>query len=155
MIELDYIVRTEDEKIDELEAELLNMELVDCPLIHGFTDKIYTREILMKAGTLITSKIHKTNHPYFVLQGKVSVKIDNGDWQLIEAPFRGVTKVGTRRVLYIWENTVWVTCHYNEDNCEDIETIENRILEPHINCVINKDINKVYKELLNYKKELL
>jgi len=109
----------------------------------------------MPAGTLVTSKIHKTNHPFVLSKGKVSVKIDNGEWVTMEAPFSDTTKIGTRRILYIWEDAIWSTFHVNLDNTTDLEEIENRILEPHTNSVIGEDINKIYKELLNNKKELL
>jgi len=155
MIETEEIVRVEDDRIDELEAAMLELEPIDCPLIHRFTDKMYIREIYMPAGTLVTSKIHKTNHPFVLSKGKVSVKIDNGEWVTMEAPFSDTTKIGTRRILYIWEDAIWSTFHVNLDNTTDLEEIENRILEPHTNSVIGEDINKIYKELLNNKKELL
>ena len=57
--------KTRDEKIDELEAVMLeNFPIIDCPLVHRFTEGLYVREIFMPAGSLITSKIHKTQHQY-------------------------------------------------------------------------------------------
>lgn len=141
----DVINRVNDSRIDELEAAMVaNLPLVDCPLLHRFTDKMYIREIFMPADTLVTSKIHKTNHPFVVSMGSVSVKIDDGEWELIEAPYSGTTLPGTRRVLYIHSDTIWTTFHVNEDNCHDIEMIENRILEPYTNTLLtNKEERRV------------
>lgn len=91
------------------------------PLKHTFTDGIYTRQITMPAGAFLTSKIHKTSHPYFVLSGKVSVYTEDG-MQNIEAPYSGITKAGTMRILHVLEETVWVTIHAtNETNLDKIE----------------------------------
>lgn len=153
---MNEIVRHNDERIDELEAELIDgFAAVDCPVIHKFCDKMYIREIFMAAGTLLTSRIHVTEHPFVVSMGKVSVKIDNGEWELIEAPYSNITKEGTRRILYIHNDTIWTTFHVNLDNCTDVEEIEKRILEPHINSITGTDIHKEYLGLLNSKKEAL
>lgn len=124
---------THDERIDRLEvAMLLNCKEAACPVTHHWTPGLYRREIFMPAGSWVTSKIHRTEHPYFVLKGRVQVSID-GEVQEIVAPYMGVTKAGTRRLLKILEDTVWVTCHpINEAEFEarDVDAIETRIIEP-------------------------
>jgi hypothetical protein len=161
------IVRENDNIIDELEATIIqNLDVIDAPLVHKFTDGMYIREIFMPAGSLWTSKIHKTEHPYVVSHGKVAVSIDNQEWYEITAPYTGITQPGTRRILYILEDCIWTTFHridgmkseYNDlsdDEVEKIvEEIENKILEPHINYITGTNINKEYKELLNNNKIL-
>lgn len=161
------IIRENDNIIDELESVMIqSQDIIDAPLQHKFTDGMYIREIFMPAGSLWTSKIHKTEHPYVVSYGKVAVSIDNNDWYEITAPYTGITKPGTRRVLYILEDCIWTTFHrvdgmksqYNDLPKEEVEKIveqiENRILEPHINQITGTDINKEYKELLNNNKNL-
>ena len=64
-----------DEVIDQLEAVLFNCPQIDCPLVHRFTPGMYIREIFMPAGTMLTSMIHKTEHPYVVSQGKVNNRL--------------------------------------------------------------------------------
>ena len=44
-----------------------------CPLKHEYADGCYIRQIFMPKGTIITSKIHKVRHPYFILTGEVNV----------------------------------------------------------------------------------
>lgn len=147
----DLIDISKTKSIDELESVMLdNFEAVDCPLTHRFTDGLYVREIFMPAGTLITSKIHKTQHQYFVLQGKVIVWID-GVEHLIEAPYIGVTEPNTRRVLYILEDCIWATSHPNPDN-ETVEQIEDRILDKHENVLLS-EVNK--NKMLNVKTQEL
>lgn len=98
-----------------------------CPLKHTFVDGAYVREIFMPKGLVITSKIHKICHPYFLLKGKCSVLTEQGT-QLIEAPFYGVTPAGTKRLIYVHEDTVWVTVHSNPSNTKDLSIIEEQII---------------------------
>ena len=141
------IKRTNDARVDELELKMVTeYDHVECPLVHRFTNGMYIREIFMPKGTLVTSKIHKTQHPYCVSQGVVSVKIDSGEWQTIEAPYTGITEKGTRRVLLIHEDTVWTTFHINKDNLQDVSKIESRILYKYKNKLL-KNINlPAYKD---------
>jgi hypothetical protein len=81
-----------------------------CPLKHTFADGLYIREIFMPKGLLMISKIHKVLHPYFILSGEVSVLTEDGIVR-IKAPFQGLTKPGTIRVIYMHEDTVWLTVH--------------------------------------------
>lgn len=152
-MENEVLHRTNDVAMDELEAFMLtHFEPLEFPLVHRFTDKMYIREMSMPAGSLWTSRIHATENPFVVSMGRAWVKIDNGSWECIEAPYTGITKPGTRRVLYIERDCIWTTFHVNEDNCQDIETIENRLTEQHINCITNSDIHKdCLKVLANNK----
>lgn len=137
---MESIVRKQaNDAIDALEAALLNRyPKIECPLNHSFGNQLYVREIFMPAGSKVTSKIHKKRHPYFVMQGKVRVWTYDSGWQLIEGPHFGWTNPGTRRVLDVIEDTFWITCHANPDDTEDLEIIEERIIEKHINPLIHE-----------------
>lgn len=127
-------------KIDELEAALIaDCEPIDCPLKHTFIPGFYIREIFMPKGVegkvnLITSRVHNTFHPFFVLKGKVAVFSENDGEQIIEAPYSGITTPNTRRVLKIIEDTVWVTVHATDivpkdDSIKSIEDAANEVAE--------------------------
>ena len=111
-----------------------------CPLKHTFVDGAYVREITMPKGMLLTSKIHKICHPYFILKGDVSVLTEEGV-KRIKAPYSGVTQPGTKRVLYMHEETVWTTIHVTKET--DLKKIEEEI------------IAKSYDELPDYKGKKL
>lgn len=140
-------LKTMNDNINELEAAMFeNFEPINFPLVHRFTEGLYVREIFMPAGSLLTSKIHKTQHQYFILKGSVSVWIDEGEEIFLEAPYIGVTEPGTRRVLYIWEDCVWATSHPNPDN-ETVEQIEERILEKYENPLLTEEIKEKLKQI--------
>lgn len=108
----DAFKKTMDDQIDELEAVAFKEgNLVDCPLKHVFTPGLYTRTILMETGALITSLKHREHHQYIISKGVALVKIGEGEWQRLSAPYIGQTLAGTRRVLLIESECVWTTCH--------------------------------------------
>jgi len=100
-----------DRMIDELEAKMLQYDQIECPLIHRFTPSLYSREIFMPPDSLVTSKVHATCHQFTVSKGSVYVRINDDNWERIEAPHTAITYPGTRRVLYTEEGCVWTTYH--------------------------------------------
>jgi hypothetical protein len=134
--------KIEDQRFDELEAAIVhNLQPVECPLTHLFTDKMYIREIVMPTGALVTSKIHKTEHPYVLSKGKMLVRVDDGEWIEIAAPYTGITKAGTRRIAYIIEECVWTTFHVNNDELRDIDAIEDMVIEHYENPLLKETKN--------------
>lgn len=107
------------------------MEEVVCPLEHKFVNGWYERTVTMFRGMVVVSKIHKTNHEYVISEGVVAVKVNDGGWNLLKAPYHGETKAGTRRVLYIVENTRWTTYHRLKDGETTPEQVEKRIIKKH------------------------
>jgi len=98
-----------------------------CPLKHTFTDGLYIREMRAPKGMLNVSKLHKTTHPYFILKGEFSVLTENG-MKRIKAPYTGITKAGTKRIVYFHEDTTWITVHPNPNNETDLEKIEDELI---------------------------
>jgi len=101
-----------EEKLLQVPGVLIGHEMDEsmCPLTHKFIDGLYVREIFMPKGIILTSRLHKTNHPYFILRGDVSVATEEGIVRLV-APYSGITKAGTKRLLFTHADTVWVTIH--------------------------------------------
>lgn len=104
------------------------------PLKHVFGDGLYMREITMPAGYFIISEIHKYEHPFFVLTGECSVATEQGIAR-IKAPYWGVTPRGTKRVLFIHKETVWVTVHATEET--DLKKIEAEVIAKNFDEVID------------------
>jgi len=83
------------------------------PVVDEFGDGIYIRRIVMPAGQVIVSRIHKKTHPFFILRGAISVLTENGE-EFLEAPHHGMTQAGTQRVLFTHEETEFITVHATE-----------------------------------------
>lgn len=136
--------------IDNIETSLVKYSPADCPVTHRFTDGMYIREIFIPKGTLLTSMEHKTEHPFVVSMGQIAVISANENKVIYSAPFTGITKPKTRRVLYAIEDTIWITFHVTDKM--DVEEIGADILEQHSNNLIEKSdprLNQWKKQTLN------
>ena len=110
---------------------------------HHFAPGVYARELFIPKGSILTGKIHKTEHLNIVSQGVIAVATEEGQ-KLIKAPCTFVSKPGTKRAGYALEDTTWTTIHVTEET--DLEKIEDQ--------VIAKDYSEV-KALTMEKRELL
>lgn len=114
-----------------LEEAIANTEnaLIDdnflCPLTHKFCDGMYVREIFIPSGMLLTGKIHKHDHPNFLLMGTVSMITENGGVVQMSAPQALISPKGCKRAIYTHTDVRWVTVHLNPDGhkepCQDLE----------------------------------
>lgn len=154
-----------NERIDQLELAMQAYRPVNCPLTHTFFPGLYVRKIFMPKGeegeeTLITSMVHNTTHPFFVMKGKVAVFCENDGVQIIEAGYDGITTPNTRRVLRILEDCVWITTHPTSimpvDNTEQaileaVDKVEQEIMKPYVNELLGGKLknNVLFKEV-NY-----
>lgn len=118
----------EDVRLDDVEVAHAALPQVECPVRHAFTPGLYIREITMPAGTVVTSATHKTRHPFIISKGRVRVVSESEGAVEYEAPHRGITEPGTRRLLLVIEETVWTTFHPTQKT--DVEEIAKEILEP-------------------------
>lgn len=117
------------EKITELEKAIQSVPLdqqVSFENLHNFCPGMYARTVFMPAGTVLTSKIHKTQHFFVVSKGSCTVSNSHGERELISAPYLGVTMPGTKRALLIHEDCIWTTFHATD--LTDVAEIERTIL---------------------------
>lgn len=114
-------------KLEAIEHELEKLPQEPLPLNHVFTPGLYVREVFMARGKLITTRIHLTDHPFVVSAGAVSVWTDDQGWVTLRAPHTGVTKAGTRRILFIHEDCIWSTFHANPKNETDPDAIVREV----------------------------
>ena len=96
-----------------------------CPVWHSWGDGCYVRELFCPPGVLAVTKIHKIAHPFFVLEGDVSVLTEAGV-KRIQAPYYGITPRGTKRVVFTHTATRWVTVHVTDET--DVDKIEDEII---------------------------
>ena len=118
-----------------MEEDLAKRPQVDFPLTHNFINGpdgkpfFYIRTIFMPADMEITTKIHKTRHPFWITKGKVGVYQAGGGMEILEAGHIGITEPGTWRALHIYEDTIWTTFHATE--LTDPKAVVDSITEPH------------------------
>jgi hypothetical protein len=122
-----------------------------CPLKHSFTDGVYVREIFIPAGTYLVGKIHKHEHPNFLLSGVVDIVTEEGTTTLI-GPLSMISPAGTKRALHAKTDVVWVTIHSNPSNTDDLGKLEKEIIAEDYNSyskfIKNKNKN-IFSKIIN------
>lgn len=142
------IVEFEDQ-LKNIEGALTGEELEKVnPVKHSFADGCYVREIFNPANELIVTKIHKKTHPYFLVEGEMSVLTENGVVNL-KAPHNGITLAGTKRVIYTHTDCRFITVHVT--NSTNLKDIENEVIAKDFT---DKEISLDTVELLKNKGNL-
>ena len=145
------------EKISELEVQISSLDTTTAesiqkanPVKHSLAGGCYIREIYNPANEIIITKIHKKEHPFFLMKGEMSILTEEGI-QHIKAPYQGITKPGTKRVIYTHKECTFITVHATENTTiKDIE--EEVICTKYEDLLPGDDILDVLKKI-NLKEE--
>jgi len=134
------VIKTPDEKPDK-KSELDFLQTVkrlqemmipvrcDMPEAeHYFAPGMYGRKLIIPAGMLVVGKIHKHSHFMMVAKGHALV-VSEHDKHEVKAGEIYVSKVGAKRVVFAFEDTVFITVHLNPSNTQDMEAIECEHIE--------------------------
>jgi len=117
------------EAVDSIPGSVRGEELDRlCPLKHSFAPGIYVREIFIPAGTLMVGKIHKHEHPNFLMSGEVKVITESQGEEILKAPMSIISPSGTKRFLLAITDVVWITVHENSNNSRDLAEIEDFVI---------------------------
>lgn len=152
-----YNIENDLKSIDSVDFNTYIGDNEACPLKHSFSDGIYVREIFIPKGMLLTGKIHKHEHPNFLLKGEVMVLTEIGGTEILKAPCSMISKPGTKRALYAITDLVWTTIHHNPTNTKDLKKLEKIVIAKDYKeydrfilsekGVVNKIKNKIIKIL--------
>ena len=129
-----------DEVIDVVENIIANQPQVECPVTHRFTPNMYIREVFVPAGTILTSEIHRNEHPHVLSMGKITMWDGEGGEISVSAPYCGVTKANARRVVLVHEDCIFTTFHVTE--ATNVEDAEKDIFVDYENVLMNEEVKK-------------
>jgi hypothetical protein len=118
---------------------------IDVPVQHHFAPGVYMRQMDAAAGTLVVSKMHRTEHMNILLKGSLTVATEDGI-QLMTAPCVLKSMPGTKRIGYFHEDSSWITIHPTSDT--DLEKIEQQVIVP------DNEIDQFLASLPNRLKEI-
>lgn len=122
-----------------------NAELIDVPVEHHFAPGVYMRQMNAKAGTVVVSKMHRTEHMNILLSGSLTVATENGI-ELLKAPVVLKSMPGTKRIGYFHEDSTWITVHPTNET--DLNLIEQQVIVP------ESEIDQFLASLQNQCKEI-
>lgn len=118
----------------------------EMPVNNMFAPGVYMREIFMPAGSFVIGKKHKTKHFNIVMKGSAKVMCGEGVFD-VQAPYVFVSDAGVQKLLYITENTTWLTIHPTEET--NVEVLEEQLAEEPV-----IDISFLHPELQEMLKTL-
>lgn len=130
------------EAIAKLEDAIRQLPPVEAPVSHHFSPGIYAREMFIPRGTVLTGKIHLTDHLCLITQGDISVLTESGVKRL-KAGAVVHTKAGMKRAGYAHEDTRWVTVHATDET--DVDLLEATLVadefsDPRVEAIERKRI---------------
>jgi hypothetical protein len=137
------IMGTRDELIDVVENIIAHQPQVECLVTHIFTPNMYIREVFVPAGTLLTSKTHKEEHPHVLSKGRITMWDGEGGQITISAPHTGITKANARRVVLVHEDCVFTTFHVT--NKTTVEEAEKDVYVDYENNLLDEEAKKNLK----------
>ena len=100
----------------------------DSPVSHHFGGGMYVRELFIPKGMVGVGKMHRHEHPSFLMKGEISVFSSETGLQRLKAPRIIVSKPGTQRVGFAHEDTIWATVHLNPKNHSNVDLIEDEVI---------------------------
>lgn len=95
---------------------------------HSFSEGVYVRSVFLKAGDLITGKIHKTEHSNIISMGDVSVLTEWGyeRYTVKDRPIIFKSLPWTKRIVFAHKDTVWTVIHPTHET--DLKKIEDQVI---------------------------
>lgn len=113
------------DKVFRLEAALMKLPQVDCPVRNIFAAGLYAREMTLPAGTVITGAVHKTEHITVLSKGRVQLMRPEGVEEYA-APCTFISPPGMKNAVHVLEDTVWTTFHPNSDDEKSVDVLVER-----------------------------
>ena len=104
-----------------------SQDQIEVPIQHHFAPGVYMRQMNAKAGTVVVSKMHRTEHMNVLLSGSLTIATENGI-EYLQAPAVIKSMPGTKRIGYFHEDTSWMTVHPTDST--DLEEIERQVIVP-------------------------
>lgn len=106
------------ERIESMESVMLECDQVEIPVKSSSSNKMYTRQITIPKGTLLTGRVHLFDYVDIMLAGDITIATPEGAKRFTgHNVFEG--KAGRKRAGYAHEDTYWVTVHNTEITDDD------------------------------------
>lgn len=115
--------------IRALQAALAVVPQIVAPVEHYFSPGQYTRKCTIPAGAVVVGKMHRHQHPTFLLSGTCRINTDRG-METITGPHIWISQPGAKRALVTLTECVFATVHLNPTDTQDLAEIEADVIVP-------------------------
>lgn len=114
------------QNIEHFESLIRDLPQVEMPLQHGFGPGFYARSLGIPADTVVTGKVHATEHIFMVTHGDITIITEDGPVR-VQAPYQTIGKPGTKRAVYAHADSVCVNIHITTET--DLDKLEAALIE--------------------------
>ena len=114
-------------KVERLEDELRKFPQLDIEPQHTFGPGFYARTLTLPAGTVLTGKVHATEHIFFVSKGDITLVTDDGV-RRVGAGFQAVCRPGMKRAGICHTEVVVTNVHITD--LADLVELEAALIVP-------------------------
>lgn len=137
-----------NDTVECLEPYMLQHPQVDIPATETFANGVYTRQILIPKGTLLTGRVWLNDYIDIMVYGHILVATPDGTREL-----EGFNKLdgqgGRKRIGYALEDTLWITLHdFAGTACDDaLEQLSVFHMQEYRDIIIERsqlDFNRVF-----------
>lgn len=143
---------TYHEAVDSLHRRLTKLPPADCPIVNRFTPGLYSREMIIPKGTMLIGKVHRTEHQFAVMTGRIVVWLEGGKCKKLEAGHIGTSPAGARRVGLALMDTRWITFHPTTET--DLKKLEELLVfNPLVEPKDDPEADKILRELRGFALE--
>lgn len=108
------------------EQAMAEMPQLEIPTDHKFSVGVYARTVYMPSGAFVIGKLHATEHLNIISAGRCTVWTEQSGFADYEGPVTFNSVAGTKKYLFVHENTAWTTIHVTETR--DIDELEKEII---------------------------
>ena len=109
-----------------LQNAMSDMPQLEMQTRHYFADGVYGRELSQPVGSVVVGKVHKREHLFILLTGRIKVVVGE-EAQEVRAPFVLVSQPGTKRALFALEDSRYMTVHKTAK--KNLAKIERELVE--------------------------
>ena len=110
--------------LEEVKKALVPYDVTsEVPLNHYHGDNLYVRQAVYAKGSVIIGRVHKYDHVFMLLSGKITIWTKEGKGTFA-GPMIIESKAGIQRIGYAHTNVVCVNMHGILGGCSDEESEE-------------------------------
>lgn len=111
----------------QLEEAIKTLPQMEFTTNHYFAPGVYTRELFIPAGTVLTGKIHRHEIMNVLVSGTIRVTTDDGIERLT-GPLIFNSQAGTKKAGFTETDVIWLNIHPTK--LTDLEEIEKEFIAP-------------------------
>lgn len=138
-----------DDRVDRLYMHLSNLPQAEMNTRHLITPGLYSRKATGTTGTMLITNTHLKDHQFLMTKGIIWMVDKDSPPKRYEGENHGVTKAGTRRVVYVEEEATFTTFHATKET--ELPRIEAEIFKE---CGLMISDNPDHRDFLLMAKEL-